>query len=830
MADTHLGKLDVTMSREIVMRDYGRRRWIVLCLGLLLCLDPAARAVITRLTPLREVLNSEQLIFTVKVAKLDPDKPAVIFQVEEDLKGKATFRKLPVNLTADSEGQREQHTPKLLKRLADELELVIFASKRGKRYTAFGYTNGTWFQLIGQAEDDSSKVRWSFTHCEPYLRRTFKGTTEELKQVVRDGLAGKKKPPEPDAKEEPGLGPEVKAKEKVGDKRGQTAEHQPEQGGHSVPPTVLSTRYSAPNATTGPLVAVIPTFVIVGPLALLATLFPAVFGGLALLMRRWIVLLSIASLNSTLYLAHAWFSGYLGGSWWGTPAAMWATMTVLTLLGVAWSWRRNRAWARANPAAASQPPQRSELIILGTVSVTGLLIVLYCLARGTLFSPPWKDLIVIWSVAWVGALYTLLLRWRANRQIAARSAPATEGIMLWALVFACAGLGFTSIPRQTEGAAQVVWAFEPPEPGAIISSPLVAGDHIYIGAIHSSGLSSYGAMYCLDRHTGQQVWKFDDDGGLLQVFSTPCLAEGRLFFGEGLHENRGCRFFCLNADTGKETWHFETTSHTESSPCAAGGLVFFGAGDDGMYALDAATGKERWHFTEPLHVDANPLVVGDRLYCGSGTSRTHKTTQIFCLDATSGKTLWRQPTQLACWGSPATDGTRVYFGLGNGRMDRSAEPPETPAGMLLCVDPADGKEMWHYAVGDGVLVKPVADEQHVYFAARDHHCYCLSKDSGKLLWRKEVGSPVVAAPAVLDNHLYVAASKGMVYCLSCAGGEAIWPFDVAAHSQSRPQIYSSPAAIREEGQAGSKYHLFVGAGLEGALNSKAVLYCLEGPR
>ena len=163
-------------------------------------------------------------------------------------------------------------------------------------------------------------------------------------------------------------------------------------------------------------------------------------------------------------------------------------------------------------------------------------------------------------------------------------------------------------------------------------------------------------------------------------------------------------------------------------------------------------------------------------------------------------------------------------------MDRSAEPPETPAGMLLCVDPADGKELWHYPVGDGVLVKPVADEQHVYFAARDHHCYCLSKESGKLLWQKEVGSPVVAAPAVLDNHLYVAASKGMVYCLSCAGGDAIWPFDVAAHSQSRPQVYSSPAVIREEGQAGSKYHLFVGAGLEGALNSKAVLYCLEGPR
>ena len=61
-------------------------------------------------------------------------------------------------------------------------------SKLNKRYTAFGYTNGTWFQMIGQAEDDPAKVRWGFTHCEPYLRRTFKGTTEALKQVVQDGL------------------------------------------------------------------------------------------------------------------------------------------------------------------------------------------------------------------------------------------------------------------------------------------------------------------------------------------------------------------------------------------------------------------------------------------------------------------------------------------------------------------------------------------------------------------------------------------------------------------------------------------------------------------
>ena len=362
---------------------------------LLLSLD--AEAVITRLTPLREVLNSEQLIFTVKVERIDAEKPAVMLRLENTLKGQIPFQKLPVNLTGDSEGQRDQHSAKLLKRLAKDLDLVMFASKRGKRYIAFGYTNGTWFQMIAQAEEDPAKVRWGLTHCEPYLRRTFKGTTETLKQVVQDGLANKKKPPEPDANEPPGLGPEIK-EEKTKDKQ--------------------SCADRASNNSPRPLFAVIPTFVIIGPIAVLAALFPAVFGGLALLMRRWLVLLTIASLDSTVFFLHAWFRGQLGDSWWGSQTALWSTMTIITLAGLVWSWRRNRLAALANPEAVLQAPQRSERILLGAVSITGLAVVLICLARGNLLAPPWKELLVIWCVAWVGSLYTLYLGQRLKRPAA----------------------------------------------------------------------------------------------------------------------------------------------------------------------------------------------------------------------------------------------------------------------------------------------------------------------------------------------------------------------------------------------------------------------------
>ena len=150
-----------------------------------------AEAVITALYPLKDVLATGQYIFMAKINKIDPDKPALVLGVEEKLKGQPPFDKLAVNLTGDSEGQKAKHTPQLLKRLEADLPVVVFVNQRGKRYEAFVYSNGTWFQTIGQTDkDDAAKIRWAFTHCEPYLRRTFKGTTADLRQVIIDGLAG----------------------------------------------------------------------------------------------------------------------------------------------------------------------------------------------------------------------------------------------------------------------------------------------------------------------------------------------------------------------------------------------------------------------------------------------------------------------------------------------------------------------------------------------------------------------------------------------------------------------------------------------------------------
>ena len=219
----------------------------------------------------------------------------------------------------------------------------------------------------------------------------------------------------------------------------------------------------------------------------------------------------------------------------------------------------------------------------------------------------------------------------------------------------------------------MIWTFEAIERGVILSAPLVAGECVYIAAAQSDVLHQFGTLYCLDREHGKIMWSFNNNGNMKQVFSSPALANGRLFIGEGLHEDTDCRVFCLDAASGHELWSFVTKSHTESSPRLANGCVYFGAGDDGVYCLEQETGVVRWHFAGP-HVDTTPTVVGNRVYAGSG----YGTTEMFCLDVASGKPIWRTASDLPVFGSAAVMEGQVFFGIGNGKLTRRPRIPPAP--------------------------------------------------------------------------------------------------------------------------------------------------------
>jgi outer membrane protein assembly factor BamB len=380
------------------------------------------------------------------------------------------------------------------------------------------------------------------------------------------------------------------------------------------------------------------------------------------------------------------------------------------------------------------------------------------------------------------------------------------------------------IPSPPAG-PHIVWTFEPPERGAVIASPAVVGDRVYVAAIRDNAFAPAGVVYCLERETGKVVWQFTDDGGMQHMFSSPVLADGRLYIGEGMHANFRCKLYCLNADTGTKLWHFEVNGHIESTPCVAAGRVFFGAGDDGLYCLDAVSGAEVWHFAGPYHIDLSPTVVDGRVYAGSGVSRRNKTTEAFCLEAATGRVVWRYPAPLPVWGSPLVSGDQVCFGLGTGRLERSADPGEVPAGALLCLDAATGQHRWTVRLSEAVFGQPAADDARVYFGARDGWLRCVARRDGAELWRADLGSPIIATPVLCAGRLYVMPAEGRFTCFDAVSGQQHWSFDLAQHSQTKPRIYATPSVLPAEG--GVHRRIYLGMELRNPATSAAVVYCMQ---
>jgi outer membrane protein assembly factor BamB len=285
---------------------------------------------------------------------------------------------------------------------------------------------------------------------------------------------------------------------------------------------------------------------------------------------------------------------------------------------------------------------------------------------------------------------------------------------------------------------------------------------------------------------------------------------------------------CLDAKTGAKLWEFQTGSHTESSPCVVDGRVYFGAGDDGLYCVNAETGKEIWHF-EGLHIDTSPAVVDGRLFGGSGYGKFI----MFCLDAKNGRRLWEVPSKLPVFGSPTVLGKQVFFGTGTGNLVQ--RDTGNPAGALVCLNAESGAEMWRFSgVKDAIHTRPAVDRRSVYCGSADGHIYCVNRRDGTLRWSHDVGSAIGAAPVLVtcptcgdSNSVYAIGSEGRVCCLDADNGQLFWSFDIAQQSKLRPQIFSSPRVVVTHDGKEERRRLYFGAGLDNTDVWSAALYCLE---
>ena len=351
----------------------------------------------------------------------------------------------------------------------------------------------------------------------------------------------------------------------------------------------------------------------------------------------------------------------------------------------------------------------------------------------------------------------------------------------------------------TTSQPHLLWAFEAPRPGSSVASPLVTADAVYLAAVHAHGFRLSGALYALDPETGKLRWTFNRDGLMLATASTPLLADGRLFFGEGMHANFHCRLYALDPVSRAEVWTFGVGDHIEGRPIADADTVYFPAGNEGLYALESKTGRRKWNFRADVHIDSTPALIGRRLFVGSGPSRKFTTMQVICLDAANGAPVWRTPVDLPAWATPVVEGERVFVGSGNGRLMEGAKPPETPAGALVCLNATTGAVNWTIPVPDAIFGKPVVVGERVLFGSRDGIVYGASFD-GQVQYRIPLGSPVIAGLTSDTGLVYAVSVHGRLACIDPTAGRVLWQHELAIPG-STPHVYAAPVV------AGTKLYL-----------------------
>lgn len=295
-------------------------------------------------------------------------------------------------------------------------------------------------------------------------------------------------------------------------------------------------------------------------------------------------------------------------------------------------------------------------------------------------------------------------------------------------------------------------AWSRPTGGDVFASPSVGGDLVVVG-------SEDGAVYGIDRATGDQRWKATTDDA---VQSSALVDGGQAFVGS----NDG-RLRALDLADGSTEWSTDLGYQLVSSPALAGDLVLVGA--DGLHALDRSTGDERWTSPTGDVIVSSPAVADGIAVVGSNDG------SVYGIDARDGERRWVVDT-----GGPVVSSARIAGGVayvGGGDGDAYA------------IEVTTGRVRWHAPTGGGALrSSPAIGDDALYVGTDDRRVVALDLADGARRWSRQVGGRVSSSPALAAGLVVVGSNDGRVYFLDQASGAIQGAFDTGGAVLSSPRV------------------------------------------
>lgn len=225
----------------------------------------------------------------------------------------------------------------------------------------------------------------------------------------------------------------------------------------------------------------------------------------------------------------------------------------------------------------------------------------------------------------------------------------------------------------------------------------------------------------------------------------------------------------VNLDRGTIRWRLPAA--TPFTPATGDGLVFIVSGE-AIEARDGQTGATRWR--TPLPGGAAVPLYWDTGWLIASTPAG----DLAAFRASDGVLVWRQQLGAALSGPPGPALDRLYLPLADQRLVavRLADGATvwsrtlasrittmlaledqlvvgTAARHLMSVSLSNGRARWTWAVGGDLSGTPIADTEHIYFAARDNVLRAIDRGNGNLRWKATLPSRPAGGPLRLPDAL-----------------------------------------------------------------------------
>ncbi|HKQ36926.1 MAG TPA: PQQ-binding-like beta-propeller repeat protein [Verrucomicrobiae bacterium] len=316
----------------------------------------------------------------------------------------------------------------------------------------------------------------------------------------------------------------------------------------------------------------------------------------------------------------------------------------------------------------------------------------------------------------------------------------------------------TNLPVVWSTTSNVVW--RQTIPGLGWSSPVLAGDGVFLTtAIESNNVVSLRAL-CLHARTGKMRWNTEAFAPAVarahtknsQASPTPLIEGERLYVHYG-HYGTACMDLA-----GKILWRTSAVKYSPvhgnaGSPIIAGDALIFncdGAENPFVVALDKNSGDVLWKFIRNTDAKkkfsfSTPLLVnGQVITVGSGA--------VFALDPKSGKELWQVPFAEGYSVVP-----RPVFGHGLIFISTGFDRP-----VVMAIGPGERSAEVAWTLNRGAPNTPslllVGDE--LYIVSDGGMASCVDARTGKVHWYERVGGNYSASPVYADGKIYLQSEEG----------------------------------------------------------------------